>query len=112
MVKNITGKVYINGTAEAYYREFTDNSYLRIGSQEPLHVEHQVKDYLRLEVVKNLDIHPKYKSIYMTNKGNSFSFKIQYGSGHYNVNINNTAIAEMQHREGIVTITPKQEGSL
>lgn len=94
-IKNITGTVYINALAEGYYKEFIDNSYVRIGTIESLHVRNEVSDQMRLEVVKNLDIQPKFKCIYLTNKGNSYQFKIHHGSGHFNVNINNTNIAEM-----------------
>jgi hypothetical protein len=71
-----------------------------------------VKDTLRIEVVKNLDLQPKYKSIYLSKKGNSFQFRIMHGSGHFIVHINNTDIAEMHHREGVITIYPKSEGGL
>lgn len=35
-----------------------------------------------------------------------------HGSGHFIVHINNTDIAEMHHSEGVITIYPKNEGSL
>lgn len=67
---------------------------------------------MKIEIVKNIDIQPKYKSLYLTNKDNSFSFKINHGSGHFIVNINNTDLAEMNHKENIITLYPKKEGSL
>jgi len=80
---------------------------------ESLHTTHDIKDKLRIEVVRNVDIQPKYKSIYLQ-QDNTFQFKIYHGSGHFSVSLNNTQIADKHHIEGerTVTIYPKQEGPI
>jgi hypothetical protein len=67
---------------------------------------------MRIEIVKNIDVQPKYKSLYLTTKDNHFSFKINHGSGHFIVNINDTDLADLNHRENIITLYPKKEGAL
>lgn len=46
------------------------------------------------------------------NRDNSYQFKIYHGSGHFNVNLNNTDIADLDFKERTITIYPKREGSL
>lgn len=90
--KNQTGTVYITAQATDYK---------------------QAKDQMRVEVVRNVDIHPKYKSMYL-HKNNVFSFRILHGSGHFSVSINDTSIADKAVQEDgrVVTITPKKEGPI
>jgi hypothetical protein len=68
---------------------------------------------MRIEVVQNVDIQPKFKSIYLT-KDNGYKFKILHGSGHFSVIINNTEIADKHHIEGdrVITIYPKKNGPI
>lgn len=68
---------------------------------------------MRLEVVKNVAIQPKFKSIYL-HKDNKFTFKILHGSGHFSVSINNTELAEKHYIDGerTVTIIPKKDGPI
>ena len=53
-IKNITGTVYLNAIAKGYQKSFLDDSYFRLGTVESLHLPYEVKDSLRIEVVKNL----------------------------------------------------------
>lgn len=80
---------------------------------ESLNLPFEIKDQFRLEVVRNVDIQPKFKSIYLS-KDNTYSFKIMHGSGHFSVSINNTDIAEKQYIDGerTIIITPKKEGPI
>jgi len=80
---------------------------------ESLALDHEVKDRMRIEVVQNVDIQPKFKSLYLA-KDNTFKFQILYGSGHFSVSINNTDIADRHHIEGdrFITIYPKREGPI
>ena len=64
---------------------------------------------MRIEVVKNVDIQPKYKSVYIKN---DFKFRIIHGSGHFQVHLNNTNLAVAVERDGNLTITPLKEGPL
>lgn len=68
---------------------------------------------MRIEVVRNVDIQPKYKSIYIA-KDNSFQFKILHGSGKFSVSINNTDVVDKHYIEGerVVTLYPKKDGPI
>ena len=68
---------------------------------------------MRIEVVQNVDIQPKYKSLYLA-KDNSFKFQILHGSGHFSVSVNNSEVADRHHIEGdrFITIYPKREGPI
>jgi hypothetical protein len=78
-----------------------------------MNLDYPVKDRMRVEVVENVDIQPKYKSLYIAAE-NSFRFKILHGSGHFSVTINNTDLADRHHVEGdrYITIYPKKEGPI
>lgn len=80
---------------------------------ESLNLNYPVKDRFRLEVVSNVDVYPKFKSVYLA-KDNTFSFKIIHGSGHFSVTINNTDLADKKYTDGerIITIVPKKEGPI
>jgi hypothetical protein len=70
---------------------------------------------MQVQVVRNVEIYPKYKSIYIPppRRGqNSFTFKIKEGSGYFSVKINDTDIADFVVRDTDVTIVPKREGGL
>jgi hypothetical protein len=90
--KNQTGTVYISAKTIEYP---------------------QAKDQFRVEVVRNVDIQPKYKSMYL-HKDNTFSFRILHGSGFFAVSINDTSIADKAIQEDgrVVTIIPKKEGPI
>lgn len=112
-VKNITGTVYVYALAKGYQKTFLEDTYFRMGAAlEPLHVPYEVKDSMKIEVVKNLVLQPKYKSLYLSKKSNQYQFKILHGSGHFIVHINNTDLAEMHHSGDTITIFPKKEGGL
>lgn len=66
-----------------------------------------------VEIVRNVDIQPKFKSIYLA-KDNSYSFKILHGSGHFSVSLNNSDIADKHYIDGerVITIYPKKEGPI
>lgn len=55
-IKNITGTVYIHANAKGYYKSYLDDAYFRVSSIESLLLTHEVKDSMRIEVVKNLDL--------------------------------------------------------
>ena len=75
---------------------------------------------MRIEVVRNVDIQPKYKSIYIPNikiknevTRNSFDFIIHHGSGYFSVTTNTSSdIANVIHRDRTVTIEARNEGAI
>lgn len=42
----------------------------------------------------------------------TFKLELLFGSGHFSVTLNNTSIADLQHKEREVYITPKELGGL
>jgi len=113
---NQTGTVYIAAKSKDYLTKFLDEASRTSPSYsefESLNLPYELKDQLRLEVVKNVAIQPKYKSIYL-HKDNKFTFKIVHGSGHFSVSINNTELADKHYIDGerVVTIIPKKEGPI
>lgn len=98
--------------ARGYYTRFFREG-LSFKEVEPLNVPYEVKDTFRLEIVKNVDVQPKYKSVYLSQE-NQYKFTINHGSGHFSVTINNTAVADRIYIDGerTVTIIPKREGPI
>lgn len=70
-----------------------------------------LSDTLEIEVVRKLQVEPKFKSLYI---GSSQQFKlhIQEGSGHFSVTPNNTEIADVVHKDREIYIKAKAEGML
>ena len=79
---------------------------------QSLGVDHPVKDSLRIEVVENVDIQPRQKTIYFQGTKNPFRFQLVHGSGHFAVSSNDTELAIIKAVGREVTVTPKREGSL
>ena len=67
---------------------------------------------MRIEIVKNVDVEPKYKSIYIGAGTQTMRLRILHGSGHFSVALNNTSLAEMVHRDRDIFLTPKAIGGL
>jgi hypothetical protein len=67
---------------------------------------------VRVEVVKNVDIEPKFKSLYLGQNAQTFNLNIRFGSGHFAVSLNDTGLADLVHKEREVLITPKKHGAL
>jgi hypothetical protein len=65
-----------------------------------------------VEVVRNVDVEPKFKSLYIGASPQVYKLKILHGSGHFSVKLNNTDLADLTHVERTVTIIPKAIGGL
>ena len=72
----------------------------------------QIKNRLKVEVVKNVDIEPKYKSLYLGLGKQTFKLDLMFGSGHFAVSLNNTRLADLTYKDREVFITPKELGGL
>lgn len=68
-------------------------------------------DTLKVQVIKKLQVEPKFKSMYL-GSANTFKLTILEGSGHFTVSQNNTEIAELVHKDREIFITPKGTGML
>lgn len=68
---------------------------------------------MRIEIVKNLDVEPRFKSIYFNGNKNPCTFHLSQGSGQFAVKVNDTeSLAHVQHIGRQVIIIPRGEGSL
>ena len=72
----------------------------------------KVSNSLNIQVVHNVEIEPKYKSLYFLGAENPMKFELVGGSGHFAVSLNDSKIADIQHVGRNVTIIPKKEGSI
>ena len=57
--------------------------------------EQPITDRLKVEVVRNVDIEPKYKSLYIGASPQTYKLRILHGSGQFSVTLNNTALADV-----------------
>ena len=100
---NQTGRVIIDGIAEHYYSMLTDETPLGYslisvdyGSKKsPLELPSgtpTVKDRIIIDIVDDVDIVPKYKSVFLVS-GNTYDFRVLHGSGKYRYKVNDTNIA-------------------
>jgi hypothetical protein len=63
-------------------------------------------------VVRNVDIYPKYKSIYAGQTDSEFTFEIMHGSGHFDYKINATElVTDFKLKGRQITFKPNGLGS-
>lgn len=74
-------------------------------------MENQLTDTLRVQVVKNLDVYPKFKSLYLGNES-SFKLMILEGSGFFTVSHDNQDIVDIVHKEREIWVTPRASSGL
>lgn len=88
-------------------------SHSRGSFSQGLFVGHAVREEMRIDIVNNLDIEPKFKSVYFKGNKNPYTFHLSHGSGHFAVKVNDTeSLAVVRHIGRQVTIIPRSEGSL
>jgi len=67
---------------------------------------------MRIQVVRNVDIEPKYKSLYLGQAKQTYQLELLFGSGHFSVSLNDTRIADLNYKDREVFITPKELGAV
>lgn len=70
---------------------------------------------MRLEIVRNVDIEPKYKSLYLgrdSGEQNAFKFRIVHGSGFFTASVSDTSVAEIVTQDRDVWVYPKKVGQI
>jgi hypothetical protein len=73
----------------------------------------ELTDQMQIEVVRPVEIEPRYKSIYFLGQRNTQRFNLTEGSGHFSVTLNDTSLASVQHSGGRdLVIVPKNQGVL
>lgn len=70
------------------------------------------QDKLLVNVVENVEIYPNKKTIYLRGTSNPFEFVIKEGSGYFNVNLNDSSIADKEVVGRKIKIIPQKEGPL
>jgi len=114
------GTLYLRAKSSAYFDyKGSSGGYFAAGSATTVPLGRSsygsdfVEDVMKVQVVRNVEVWPKYKSVYIPkNRQTSFTFKIREGSGFYQVKTNDTEIAELTLKESEIIITPKHEGGL
>ena len=72
---------------------------------------HPLVDAIHIEVVKNVEVSPKSKSLYIGSLS-EFKLVIKEGSGHFTVSINDQELAQVTHKEREIFVMPKKQGRL
>lgn len=54
-----------------------------------------VNSRLVVEVVRNVDVEPKYKSLYIGQSQQTYKLRILHGSGAFSVTVNNTRLVDL-----------------
>lgn len=121
---NQTGKVQLKSTSSGYQKQMLnletssyalfsseqkDSSVWNLGPVSPF--SQQIHALLNVEVVKNVEVEPKQKSVYI---GSTTEFKltIKEGSGHFAVSTSDAELAQVTHKDREIFVTPKKEGKL
>lgn len=55
-----------------------------------LPISKAIKDTLKIEIVKNINVYPSYKSLFFNGGKNQFKIQIRDGSGDYNIALNSS----------------------
>lgn len=72
-----------------------------------------VTNSMEIEVVRNVDIEPKFRSIYIGQSGSDFHLEIMHGSGHFDYKVNDTDIVRDFAIKGRdITFKPNGIGSI
>ena len=136
----MTGRVYLTAEASHYLEDYTasqarseggglfsfsgsgkesaskvmhgDYSSSVKGNAFPVGTSEPVKSRMAIEVVRNVDVEPKFKSLYIGTQLQTYKLRILDGSGSFSVNVNNTKIADFVQKDREIFITPKDIGSL
>ena len=78
-------------------------------------VSANLTDKLLVNIVHNVDIQPKHKTIFFSTPSSSsysFPFKIIHGSGDFLVSLNDSTLADKQVQGRTISIVPKRPGTL
>ena len=65
-----------------------------------------------IEVVRNVDVEPKFKSLYIGTHQQTYKLRILHGSGNFAVTVNNTALVDIVQNDREILLTPKDLGGL
>lgn len=118
------GTVFLNAVSSSYKSDLFNHLLLgkkattsyfgsqKATSKDPDSLITVVRDQMRIEVVTNLEVYPKYKSLFFLGRKNTQKFHLRNGSGHFAVVLNDTTLADVQHVDREVIIIPKRTGML
>ena len=67
---------------------------------------------MAVEVVRNVDVEPKYKSLYIGTQPQTYKLRILHGSGTFSVTVNNTKLVDLVHKDRDIFLTPRDIGGL
>jgi len=67
---------------------------------------------MTVEVVRNVDVEPKFKSLYIGSHQQTYRLRILHGSGAFAVTVNNTKLVDLVQKDRDILLTPKELGGL
>lgn len=67
---------------------------------------------MAIEVVRNVDVEPKFKSLYIGQSKQTYKLRILHGSGSFSVTVNNTRLVDFVQKDREILLTPKELGGL
>jgi len=67
---------------------------------------------MAVEVVRNVDVEPKFKSLYIGQSTQTYKLRILHGSGSFSVTVNNTRLVDLVQKDRDIWLTPKELGGL
>lgn len=71
-----------------------------------------VKSQMAIEIVRNVDVEPKFKSLYIGASQQTYRLRILHGSGSFSVSVNNTKLVDLKHKDREILLTPIELGGL
>ena len=75
-------------------------------AQEP------ARSQMTIEVVRNVDVEPKFKSLYIGAAQQTYRLRILHGSGSFAVSVNATGLVDLVQKDREILLTPKELGGL
>lgn len=102
MFANQTGTVILSSESLAY-----KSSSWRETALQPV-----VRDQMRIQIVEDVRIEPPMKTIFFKKDSNEFEFKIFWGSGDFEVKIDDAEVAQHVHSGRSVKVSPRKLGSV
>ena len=72
----------------------------------------KLRSIMTIEVVRNVDVEPKFKSLYIGTQPQTYKLRILHGSGAFSVTVNNTKLVDIVQKDREILLTPKELGGL
>ena len=137
---NLTGRMYLSAEATHYFGDYSTTEkaeekggFFSFGSSsskdlasnimqgvykstvngDAYKFEHEpASSRMVIEVVRNVDVEPKFKSLYIGKHAQTYKLRIHHGSGAFSVTVNDTRLVDFIQKDREIHLTPKELGGL